>query len=195
MNMRVQTAELLDQEQLANIDREMPMDEAVDLLAHFPRKKVNALFSLLPQDKVNQIRELLSLSERVAGSLMTVEFVAVKSDVTAGQVIERLKAESKNREIYYVYVVDESQTLIGITTLRRLLSALPEKPVTEIMRKRIAKVRVDTDVRDVVQIFFKYDFMAVPVVDKHNKMQGIIAIKDALEAVFPQMREEMEEAT
>ncbi len=191
--MRIQTAELLDQEKLSAIMSEMPVDEAVDLICHFPRKKINSTLALLPKDRSKQIKGLMAMTNRMAGSIMNVEFVMVKQALTAGEILQKITTEFKDKEsIYYIYVADDNDTLAGAVTLRQLLMAPPERPVMEFMRKRPARVRAETDVRDVAKVFYKYDFTVVPVVDKQNKMQGIITIKDALEAVFPITKEEIE---
>ena len=124
---------------------------------------------------------------------MNVEFVVVKQASTAGEALQKIITESKDKEsIYYIYVLDDNEALAGAVTLRQLLTVPQEQPVMEFMRKRVARVKVDTDIRDVAKVFYKYDFTVVPVVDKQNKLQGIITIKDALEAVFPITKEEIE---
>lgn len=196
LKMRLQVAETLELGQLAPIVGEMQVDEAVDLIARLPRRKVNSLFAQLPPDRVTQIRGLLDLSERTAGSIVNTQFISVQLSQTAGQVLEKIRAEGKNKEtVYYVYVTDDSGSLAGVATLRQLLTAPPERPVSELMRKRVVKTRIDADVKTVAEIFYKYDFTVVPVVDRGNKLLGIISIKDAFEAVFPEIREEAEEMT
>jgi len=194
LKVRVQIAELLDSDHLVNVIREMAMDEVVDLLAKLSRKKVNALSRRLPQEKVVRIMELLKLSKREAGSLMNTEFMTAKHHMSVGMILEKVKAESKNKElIYYIYILDDQETLAGVVTLRQLLTTAAEKIASDFMHRRIVKVRVDTDVKDVAEIFSKYNFVAVPVVDEHNKVQGIITMKDAFESAFDEVREEAEE--
>ena len=91
-------------------------------------------------------------------------------------------------------MLDDSATLVGMVTLRRILTSPPEKVISEFMMKRVAKVRVDTGIKDVAEVFYKYDFTVIPVVDKQNKMQGIITMKDAFESVFREIRKETEQA-
>lgn len=196
LKVRTQIIELLDHEYLVNIVNEMAMDELVDLMLELPRKKRSAVLSRLPQEKVTQITDLLEHSKHIAGSIMNTEFISAKHTATAGMILDKIKKESRKKEsIYYVYILDDSDVLVGVVTLRQLLTAAPEKVVSEFMRKRIAKVEVDTNVKDVAEIFYKYDFTIVPVVDKHkhNKMQGIITMKDAFESVFHEIRKETEE--
>jgi len=191
MKVRTLVAESFKPPQIVSILNEMPIDEVVDLLAHLPKKRVNGIFNLMSPEKVNQISVLLQHSEHVAGSLMNTEFISAKPAMLAGQVIEKIKSELKKKEsIYYVYVLDDSNTLIGLVSLRQLLIAPPEKPVIEFMRKRVVRVKVDSDVKSVAGQFSKYNFTVIPVVDKQNKMLGIITMKDAFESVFPETRED-----
>jgi magnesium transporter len=196
LKIRLQIAGLLPHEQLVNIIKEMAIDEVVDLLRELPQRKRNAVLNHLPQDKDGQVSRLLSLSERIAGSLMNTEFIAVKHNLSAAAVLDKIKNESHKKEsIYYIYVLDDNDALTGMVTLRQLLTASPEKIISEFMHKRVVKVRVETHIKDVVEVFYKYDFTVIPVVDKQNKIQGIITMKDAFEAVFRQIREEGQEAT
>lgn len=91
LKIRVQIAESLNPLHLANILQEMPMDEVVDLLAELPKKVINSLFNILPQEKVVQIKDLLEHSEHIAGSLMNTEFITVKHNTTAGEVLNKIK--------------------------------------------------------------------------------------------------------
>jgi CBS domain-containing protein len=193
IKIRTQIAERLDPRQLLSIIAEMAVDELVDLLSQLPKKRVNLLLKRLPQDKVIQISGLLDLSERVAGSIMNTEYIVAKHNVTAGMVLEKIKTESRKKEsIYYIYVLDDADMIAGVVTLRQLLTQTPEKLLSEFMRKRVVKVKIDTPVEEVAEIFYKYDFNAVPVVDKQNKIQGIIMMKDAFERVFHEIKKETE---
>ncbi|MCX5709622.1 MAG: CBS domain-containing protein [Candidatus Omnitrophica bacterium] len=185
MKIRIQIADFLDQKQLVDLIDEMAVDEAVDLLSQLPKKKLNNLMQRLPPEKVTQISELLGHGQDVAGSIMNTEFISARHNLTAGLVLEKIKKEVRKKEtIYYIYIVDDSDILCGVVTLQQLLTVFPEKPVSEFMRKRVAKVKVNTSIKDVAEVFYKYDFTVVPVVDKLGKIQGIITIKDAFQAAF-----------
>jgi len=194
LKIRVQLVDVLPLERASGIVNAMAMDEAVDLLSSVSHKKLNAIKARLPKEKVEQINTLLKISERVAGSLMNTDFVAVPHTATAGMVLQKIKTEAKKFEsIYYIYVLDDSSAVTGVLTLRQALVSAPEKPVLELMRKRVVKVHMDTDVHDVAEIFYKYNFTAVPVVDRRNILKGIITMRDAFETVFPPIRNEIEE--
>ncbi len=190
---RVQMAETIPEARLAGLVDGMAMDEVVDLVAQLPKKKKGALLRRLPQDKVLQVISLLEVSRRVAGSIMNTTFLSVRRDATATQVLDKVKAEAKRVEsIYHTYVVDENDELVGVVTLRQLLTAPGEAPVAGFMRKRVVRVKVDTNIKDVADIFLKYDFTVLPVVDRRSRVQGTITMKDAVEAVFRQVRSEAE---
>jgi len=192
---RVQIVESIDQKLLLDLINEMPMDEVADLLSQLTKKKINSIFLKLPAEKVTQISSLLGHAQNIAGSIMNTEFLTAKQNETASFVLEAIKKGARKKEsIYYIYVTGENDTLVGVITLQQLLTIAPERIVSDFMRKRIAKVKIDTKIKDVAEIFYKYDFTVVPVIDKLGKIQGVITIKDAFESVFHPIRKETEEA-
>ena len=194
LKIRLQIAGLLKLEKLISIFNEMATDEAVDVLYELPKKKSNLILSQLPEEKAEKIKNLLGHSKRIAGSLMNTEFIALRQTTSSAAVLDIVKKESKKKEsIYYIYALDENDCLSGMVTLRQVLTAPPEKTLAELSRKRVVKVNVSTDIRDVAETFYKYNFTVVPVVDDLNKIQGIITMKDAFESVFHEIREETEE--
>lgn len=191
---RLQIAGIIGRDRLIGIIREMAVDEAVDLLADLPGKKAAILLRRLPKEKAAQVAELLKHSEHTAGSRMNTDYISAPSTATAGAVLDQIKAEAKKREsIYYVYALNGLGAVCGVVTLRQLLTAPADKPLLEFMRKRVVRVTAETSINDVSEIFSKYDFTVIPVVDRHNKMQGIITLKDAFDSFFDSIREEAEE--
>jgi magnesium transporter len=185
LKLRVQMAESLGLNKLARIIDDMPVDEAVDLLANLKPRHVNSIYKLLPADQVKLMRELSKHSDDLAGSIMNTQYITANPGDTASKIIEKLKNEAEEAEsFHYVYVLDDQGTLVGLITLRQLLIADPHDLASDFMRKKIVKVEVDTDLREVAQIFTKYDFALVPVVDTQDKLLGIITMKDALETIY-----------
>ena len=186
--IRITVAESMDKETLSALLNEMPVDEAVDLLNELTPRLVNQALHLMNKERVSQIRDLISHSDNIAGSIMNTDFISVPSTFTVEQALSKIKELSKKYEsIYYTYVCDEKDILIGVTTIRQLINADPVKPVLELMKKRLVKVRVDTSKKTVSQLFMKYNFDVIPVVDKQNKILGIITLKDALESTYPEL--------
>jgi magnesium transporter len=193
MNIRIQIAEALEPAQFVEIIEAMDMDEVADLIEKLQKEKVAELFASLSEEKVKEIKELLAYSWRSAGSIMNTDFVAIRKYRTVKQALNRIKKDYTRTElIYYINVIDNKQRLVGVLTLRDLLLAKTTTPIAEIMQENIVKVDTDTHIKEVAQIFFKYNFYSLPVVDEKNRIAGIISMKDAFEAVFPEIRKAVE---
>lgn len=191
IKLRSQIAESLDIEKFAGIVNEMHMDEVVDLLDALDPEKRAAVFHMLTPERVNEIEELSKLSVHLVGSIMNTDFIVARSTQTVREVMKAVKKESwKTELIYYTYVIDENDRLKGVLTLRHLLAAKPGTFLSQIMRENPITVSVETSIKRVAKIFFKYNFQAVPVVDTEQRIVGIVSMKDTLEAVFPEIREE-----
>jgi Mg/Co/Ni transporter MgtE len=189
INLRVQMAQSLDNEKLAGIIAEMQMDETVDLLDELDSDKREAVFHLLTLDRVAEIKDLTKLSAFSVGSIMNTNFVTAMETQTVREVLKAVKAETKRAELLsYVYIIDEEEHIRGLVTLRQLLSSKGTIPIANIMRGNIISVRIDSSIKRMAQVFFKYKFDAIPVVDENDKLQGIITMRDALDAVFPEVR-------
>jgi magnesium transporter len=193
LNIRVQIAESLGTEKLSSIVSEMQMDEIVDLLDELSDEKRVALYAALPHEKISEIRDLARLSEFGIGNIMNTDFIVVRDTQTVKEVMKTVKQESKKAElVYYVYVVDDQEHLKGMVTLRSLLTAKSTTPISDIMRENIISVELEWTVKRVAQLFFKYNFEAIPVVNEEGKIQGIITMRDALKSVFPEIKKEAE---
>ncbi|HEY6953267.1 MAG TPA: CBS domain-containing protein, partial [Bacteroidota bacterium] len=193
ITVRVQIAEELGTEKLAAVVQEMQMDEIVDLLDEISGEKRSALFATLPPEKVTEIKDLTKLSAYGIGSIMNTDFVTVKENQLVKDVMKVVRKESKKAElVYYVYVTDESDKLKGLVTLRSLLTAKPKSLVSDIMRENVISVDLDSTIKKVAQLFFKYNFEAIPVVNEEGLIQGIISMRDAMKSVFPEIKKESE---
>ncbi len=173
-------------EKVADVLEEMSPDEATDLLAELPDERRQDLLELMESDEANEVRELLRYGEDTAGGLMTTEYMAVTPEMTAAQTIEHLRKAGEEAElVYYVYVTDATQHLLGVFSLSDLILAQPDTPVTEFMHKRVVSVRLDMKQDDIAQTVSKYNLIAVPVVDADNRLHGIVTADDALDKILP----------
>jgi magnesium transporter len=173
-------------EKMADVLEEMSPDEATDLLAELPDERRQDLLKLMETEEADEVRELLSYDEDSAGGLMTTEYVSVLPDMTAAQTIEHLRKVGEEAElVYYVYVTDAEEHLIGVFSLSDLIIAQPETPIAEFMHKRVVSVELDTEQDEIAQIVAKYNLIAVPVVDAENRMHGIVTSDDALDKILP----------
>jgi magnesium transporter len=173
-------------EKVADVLEEMAPDEATDLLAEMPDERRQGLLRLMETDEANEVRELLQYDEDTAGGLMTTEYIAVDPLMTAAQAIEHLRKVGEEAElIYYVYVADADNHLVGVFSLSDLIVAKPETPIIEFMHKRVVSVELGTKQDEIAQTVSKYNLIAVPVVDADNHLHGIVTADDALDKMIP----------
>jgi magnesium transporter len=188
---RLQIVESMEPVKLAPIINEMQMDEAVDLLEACDTQKRQAVYAILTPEKVTELKELSTLSIYSVGSIMNTDFVTAKPTETAGMVLKRIIVECEKSEMYrYAYVLDHDERLLGVVSLRNLLLSETDILIADIMIEQAISVQIDTRIRRVAKLFFKYNFEAIPVVDDNDKLQGLVSFRDALASVFPEIKEE-----
>ncbi len=179
----------LDPETQADILEEMEPDEAADVLEALPDKLSDALLEQMEPEDAEDVKELMAYDQDTAGGLMTTELVAISGDLTCSQTIDRLREMAPKAEtIYYVYVVDSEERLIGVLSLRDLIIAPPQTVVSEIIVHNVIHVYVEDHADQVAQIVGRYNLLAVPVVSDDEKLLGIITVDDTLERLLPPER-------
>jgi magnesium transporter len=179
---QVDILEALEPEKAADILEEMGPDEAADLVADLSEERQEQLLGLMEPEGASDVRELLAYGEETAGGLMTTDFITVTPEMTAEQVIERLRDLHPDADqVYYLYVTDATGILVGTITLRGLIVAAPETKVRDFMRSDPISVSVDLDAEEVGAAIARYNLLALPVVDAEGRMQGIVTVDDALE--------------
>lgn len=182
---QVDVIEALDDERAADILEEMDPDEAADLLADLPEERAEILLDKMDEEDAEDIEELLAYEEDTAGGLMTTEYVAITSDLTAGEAIERLRElEPEAEQVYYVYVVDGRENLLGVLSLRDLIVAKPATPITDIMITNVVSVPLNASHGEVAEVIRKYNLLAVPVVDVDDHLEGIVTVDDVMDSVL-----------
>jgi magnesium transporter len=179
--------ENLEEKLAADILEEMEPDEAADVLGDISEERREDILQEMEPEEAKEVKELLAYDDKTAGGLMTTEYVAISKDLTAQEAIERIRELEPDAEtIYYIYVVDSAQHLVGVISLRDLIVAKPDQRVEEFMIDKVIHVHTDAPVEEVVQALTDYNLLAVPVVDEENKIRGIITVDDALEEVLPE---------
>lgn len=183
---QVDVLEDLTPARAADILEEMSPDDAADLIADLSEETKAEILPLMEKDEAEEVRELLGYPEDSAGGIMTTAYVAISEDLTAGQAIEKLRELEPDAEtIYYVYVVDADERLVGVLSLRDLIVAKPDAPVREFMHDEPVAVGVLTHQDEVAQVVARYNLLAVPVVDDQGRLQGIVTVDDAIDTVLP----------
>ncbi len=183
---QVEVLEDLLPERAADILEEMSPDDAADLIADLSRTARDEILPLMEPTEAKEMAELLGYPEDSAGGMMTTEFVAVRDDLTAEQTIQRLRELEPDAEtIYYIYVVDDAEHLVGVVSLRDLIVSPPDALVRTFMFPEPVAVGVLADEDEVAQAVARYNLLAVPVVDDEGRLEGIVTIDDAIDTVLP----------
>jgi magnesium transporter len=173
-------------EKASDIVEEMSPSDAADLLADLPEDRAEEILEGMEKEKAEDLRELLVHPEKTAGGLMTTSFLSLSPETTVEAALARLKADSQELDIIdYIYVADSDETLLGVASLRNLLTAQPQQPLSEILAPRVVDVKPDENQKEVVEAFAKYGFRALPVVDEKNHLRGVISFRSVLEVLAP----------
>jgi magnesium transporter len=176
----------LPDEKARDLLSKMDPDDAADLLADLPPERAERLIAMMAADEAEDVRELLAYPEHSAGGIMTTEYASVGPELTAGEAIERLREQEPEVEtVYYVYVVDRSEHLRGVFSLRDLLTVSPERRVREFMNANPVSVTPAASEEAVTGAIAKYNLLALPVVDDEGVLHGIITVDDAIDLVLP----------
>lgn len=184
--------EALDSERTTELFEEMSLDDAADLIAVLPEKEQRDLFLLMESEDVSDLKELLEYGEDTAGGIMTTEYIAFRQDISVDKAIESLRESAPVAEtVYYLYVIDEANKLVGVLSLRELIVAAPQTLVSNIMHKKIISVNVHEDQEEVARVVTKYNFLAVPVVDDNNELLGIITVDDIIDVIHEEATEDI----
>jgi Mg2+ transporter MgtE len=181
--------EHLEEERAADILGEMEPDDAADLLADLSEQRSEDLLEHMEPEEAADVKELLTYDEETAGGLMTTEFIAVHARMTAEETIQTLRERSPKAEsIYYVYVLEEDETLVGVLSLRDLIVADPKTTISEVMVHNPRFVYTEDHADNVAQTISRYNLLALPVVDEAGKLAGIITVDDMMERLLPPER-------
>jgi len=178
----------LNSEDASEIIEEMSLSEAADLLGDLPRAKAEGILNEMEQDIAEDVKELLSHPEREAGGMMTTSYLSFSPHTKVGEVMEVLRREAADVDmVYYVYITDEEERLLGVITLRDLILAESATRLEEIMDERIISLKLDDKDDTIAEHFAKYALTAIPVVDENDRMQGTIIFKNLLDVVAPHL--------
>jgi len=178
--------ELMEEEKAADILEEMDPDDAADLLGDLSETRTEELLEHMEPEDAADIKELMSYGEETAGGLMTTEYLAIKETMSAQESIDFLrKIAPKAEQIYYLYVVNDENHLVGVVSLRDLIVAQPTTPVEKFMVRNVRCVPTGEHANEVAHIFTRYNLLALPVVDDKGEMQGIITVDDMMERLLP----------
>ena len=179
--------------ELKEIVDELYVDDAADLVEEMPANVVKRILKQADPEMRKSINQILRYPENSAGSLMTTEYVALRPEMTVEEAILRIRRQGVDKETIYTCYVTEGRKLIGLVTVKDLLLAADdETKVQDIMLTNLISVTTHTDQEEVVRMFDKYHFLALPVVDGENRLVGIVTFDDAMDVMVDEATEDME---
>ncbi len=174
----------MDEARGAKLLSGMDPDDAADIVRDLPYEKAERLLQLMGVEDAEDIRKLLGYRDETAGGMMTTQFVAMKEDDTVEDAVRALRDLPEDHPtVHYLYVTDDYDKLAGVLSLRTLVLAAPETPLSEIMFTELITALPDEPEDDVADDISKYNLLAMPVVNEHGKMLGIVTFDDAFDVI------------
>ncbi len=175
------------------IMEELSFDDMIDVLEELPANLVDKILNKVPKDRRKLINKFLSYPESCAGSLMTIDYIAVKKEMTVKETLNHIKKHGMDQEtIYTCYVIDGRRKLEGIVSLRKLVTSDDELKIEGLMHTDIISVNALEDQEEVASIFKKYGYLAMPVVDYEDRLVGIITVDDILDVIDEETNEDFQ---
>ena len=179
--------------ELKEVLDELYVDDAADLVEEMPANVVRRILRQADPEMRRSINQILQYPENSAGSLMTTEYVSLRPNMTVGESILRIRRQGVDKETIYTCYVTKDRKLLGLITVKDLLLAEDDETlINEIMLTNLISVTTHTDQEEVAQMFNKYNFLALPVVDKENRMVGIVTFDDAMDVMEEETTEDIE---
>ena len=183
----------LTDKELKQVVDELFMDDTVDLIEEMPSNVVKRILRNVNKDDRKTINELLNYPSDSAGSIMTTEFIDLKINMTVEKAFEKIRKIGLDKEtIYTCYVLDTRREILGIITVKDMLLADKDTLIKDLMETNVITVNTLDDKEEVAKKFDKYDFMALPVVDKENRLVGIVTMDDAIDVLQDEATEDFE---
>lgn len=178
--------------ELRDIMDEIFLDDAVDIVEEMPANVVKRILANTDADTRSMINKILQYPDDSAGSIMTVEYVSLRKNMSVNDALTRIRRTGVDKEtIYTCYVTDYNRTLLGIVTAKDLLLSEESAIIGDIMDTNIITVHTHTDKEAVSQMFSKYDFLAMPVVDDEDRLVGIVTVDDAINVITEEATEDI----
>lgn len=193
MNNSLQTylVEIFTEKELKELLSDLYMDDTVDLLEELPANLVNRILdAVTPLDR-RLINQLLNYPDDSAGGIMTTEYVDIHKTMTVAQTLAHIRETGIHKETIYTCYVTDKRRLIGIVSAKDLLTADDAICIEDLMETEIISVDTHTDKEEVAQLFTKYDFLALPVLDQDNRMVGIVTFDDAMDVMVEEATEDI----
>ncbi len=188
-------AELPNQE-LSEVIALMPHDRAADVLAELPDEKRAEVLGTLPSTPRREVTDLLRYPEDTAGGIMSDRFITLRADQTVAEGLQKLHGIAEDAQqtqsVTYLYVTDDQQHLVGVVPLRQLVFRRPERKIRDIMLPDVQHVWVDDDQETIARLFDRYNYMALPVLDRDRRFVGIVSTNQVIDVLQHEATEDMQ---
>jgi magnesium transporter len=176
-------------ERARNILSEMSVPQLADLLSVLPHDQMTSMMELLPEEQAARIRAIISDLASAADALMSREFVATKQTTTVNEVLSDLRRSGHDaHSISYIYLVDDHATLIGVVDLREIILAADATLLGDLMISPVVSAQRDDTREDLVEMFTRYQFHLIPVVDEHDRLLGVVHYRDIMKGLIARAR-------
>lgn len=189
--MQAKLVEIFTETELKELLNDMFLDDTVDLLEELPANLVTRILDNVDKEKRAQINEILNYPVDSAGSIMTTEYVDLRRDNTVAEALLHIKKTGIHKETIYTCYVLENRKLAGIVTAKDLMTMEDDRTMEELMETEFVSVFTHTDQEEVVQLFSKYDLLAIPVLDAGELMVGIVTVDDAWDVAVEEVTEDI----
>jgi len=176
--------------EIATLIRNLPDDDQAYILTSLPEERSQEVLRLMKPEESAEVKDLLKYEPQTAGAIMTGEYFALPANTTAGEAIRRLQ-QGEPENVFYVYVTDKEEKLIGVLSLRQLLQVAPDRTLGSMITKDVISVTPDTDQEEVAKQVARYNLLAIPVVEKDGKLVGIITVDDIVDVMREEATEDM----
>ena len=183
--------EQLDKQTITEVLQEMATDDAADIVGYMPDELADEILNIMQDEDSQEIEQLLSYEEDTAGGIMSPEFFALEQNLTVREAIAALQQAEDAEMVFYLYVVNAQGQLVGVLSLRQLLTVPPATRLREVMTTEVFNVRTDMDQEEVARVVEKYNILAVPVVDDNNRLKGIITVDDVIDVIRQEATEDI----
>lgn len=190
-DMREMLINGLTDSELEEVMEEMYLDDTVDVLEEMPANVVDRLLMATDEETRRQINQLLQYPEDSAGSVMNVDYIALRRQMTVAESILKIRQVGLNKETIYTCYVTEKRKLIGVVDVKELLTTSESKTIEEIMDTNMLYARTTDDQEEVAQIINKYGLIALPIVDHEMCMVGIVTVDDAMDVLQEETTEDI----
>ncbi len=179
--------------QVAQIVEAMSPDERAELFDELPAGVVKWLLQELSAEERQATVTILGYPEGTAGRVMTTEYVQLQEGLTVGEALKKIRSQDEDKEtIYYAYVTNDQRKLVSVVSLRQLLFTIPSTNIREIASSRLIKARTETPQEEVAKIMQRYDLLALPVVDREDRLVGIVTIDDVMDILEEEATEDIQ---